>query len=112
MDVFVWVLITLYTWPFFEFSVAQKTDDFNSTFARANESVIDLLGKQNFTDYENSNALDVEIVSTASNVVSTRDGTGFSTPSTTESTPPSMSPQVPLPLSGSLPPPVTDGKDG
>ncbi|XP_014022841.1 tectonic-1 isoform X2 [Salmo salar] len=108
MDVFVWVLITLYTWPFFEFSVAQKTDDFNSTFARANESVIDLLGKQNFTDYENSNALDVEIVSTASNVVSTRDGTGFSTPSTTESTPPSMSPQVPLPLSGSLPPPVTD----
>ncbi|XP_029549498.1 tectonic-1 isoform X2 [Salmo trutta] len=108
MDVFVWVLITLYTWPFFEFSVAQKTDDFNSTFARANESVIDLLGKQNFTDYENSTALDVEIVSTASNVVSTRDGTGFSTPSTTESTPPSMSPQVPLPLSGSLPPPVTD----
>ncbi|KAM9522843.1 tectonic-1-like [Salvelinus alpinus] len=108
MDAFVWVLITLYTWPFFEFSVAQNTDDFNSTFARVNESVIDLLGKQNFTDYENSTGLDVEIVSTASNVVSTRDGTGFSTPSTTESTPPSMSPQVPLPLSGSLPPSVTD----
>nr|XP_029536648.1 tectonic-1 isoform X1 [Oncorhynchus nerka] len=108
MDAFVWVLITLCTWPFFEFSVAQNTDDFNSTFARANESVIDLLGRQNFTDYENSTALDVEIVSTASNVVSTRDGTGFSTPSTTESTPLSMSPQVPLPLSGSLPPSVTD----
>ncbi|XP_064824217.1 tectonic-1-like isoform X2 [Oncorhynchus masou masou] len=104
MDAFVWVLITLYTWPFFEFSVAQNTDDFNSTFARANESVIDLLGRQNFTDYENPTALDVEIVSTASNVVST----GFSTPSTTESTPLSMSPQVPLPLSGSLPPSVTD----
>uniref|UniRef100_A0A4W5PMV4 Tectonic family member 1 n=1 Tax=Hucho hucho TaxID=62062 RepID=A0A4W5PMV4_9TELE len=102
MDAFVWVLITLYTWHFFEFSVAQNTDDFNSTFARANESVIDLFGKKNFTDYENSTALDVEIV------VSTRDGTGFSTPSTTESTPPSMSPQVPLPLSGSLPPSVTD----
>ncbi|KAK6321184.1 hypothetical protein J4Q44_G00081600 [Coregonus suidteri] len=110
MDAFVWVLITLHSWPFFKFSVAQNRDDFNYTFARANDSVIDLFGKHFFTDYENSTALDAEIVSTGPTVVSTREGTGFSTPSTTESTstPPSMSPQVPLPLSGSLPPSVTD----
>ncbi|CAB1315214.1 unnamed protein product [Coregonus sp. 'balchen'] len=110
MDAFVWVLITLHSWPFFKFSVAQNRDDFNYTFARANDSVIDLFGKHNFTDYENSTALDAESVSTGPTVVSTREGTGFSTPSTTESTstPPSMSPQVPLPLSGSLPPSVTD----
>ncbi|XP_010879660.2 tectonic-1 isoform X1 [Esox lucius] len=112
MDALVRVSITLLLSRILEFSVTQNTTDLNSAFTRDNESLVDLFGNPNLTVHENSTALDVEIVSTVPTVVGTTDdGRYFSTQSTTEYEPLSISPRqetLPLPLSGSLPPPVTD----